>query len=180
METDSGNQLAANLKYLRKKKNLSQQQLAEALSIKRSNIAAYETKNVEPRLSLIHKMSEYFNVSLSHLICEDMSLSTGNQEKKGGAFFYDRSLAAGTNQPALPSLDTLRRFKQQSLDVRKMLEGFKVFYDYKKTIHNPVDTQQRQFHAETENFLIFIEHMLQYNESVIQLMDQYQLEEGEA
>lgn len=177
---DSGNQLAANLRHLRKQKSLSQQQLAEALNVKRSNIAAYETKNVEPRLSLIHKMSEFFNVNLSDLICEDLSrVNPSNAIPAGseGAFFYDRALAE--KRPiAAPGQETIRRFKQQSLDVRKMLEGFKVFYDYKKTIHAKADATHRQFHSEIENFLIFIEHMLQYNESVIQLLDQYRF--GEA
>ena len=66
------NYLSRNLRYLRKRKKLSQQQFADILNIKRSNIAAYETKNVEPRLALINTMAEYFGVSLSDIISADL------------------------------------------------------------------------------------------------------------
>ena len=54
--------LSKNLKFLRKSRQWSQEELARRLGIKRSNIAAYESKNVEPRLSLLLSMAKLFNV----------------------------------------------------------------------------------------------------------------------
>ncbi|MCS5489983.1 XRE family transcriptional regulator [Algoriphagus limi] len=64
--------LNTNLKFLRKKKNLTQQELADRLSISRSKLAGYEL-TITPPLDILVKFSEYFGVSLDILIKEDLS-----------------------------------------------------------------------------------------------------------
>ncbi|TFV94272.1 LexA family transcriptional regulator [Algoriphagus kandeliae] len=64
--------LNTNLKFLRKKKNLTQQELADRLSISRSKLAGYEL-TITPPLETLVKISEYFGVSLDILIKEDLS-----------------------------------------------------------------------------------------------------------
>jgi transcriptional regulator with XRE-family HTH domain len=64
--------LNLNLKFLRKKKNLTQESLAQALGISRSKLAGYEL-TVTPPLDILVKMAEYFNVSLDILIKEDLN-----------------------------------------------------------------------------------------------------------
>ncbi|QHL86222.1 helix-turn-helix domain-containing protein [Nibribacter ruber] len=60
--------LSTNLKYLRKKENLTQVQLAEKLQIKRSLIGAYEEGRAEPKLVTLMKMAQVFNLSVDELI----------------------------------------------------------------------------------------------------------------
>jgi len=57
---------------LRKLNEWSQEELAERLGVKRSSIAAYESKNVEPRLKVIIEMAQVFNVSIVELIEIDL------------------------------------------------------------------------------------------------------------
>lgn len=176
------NQLAKNIRYLRKTHKLSQQKLATALSIKRSNIAAYETKNVEPRLNLINRMADYFNVSLADLICSDLEQQNPKRTDTlpDGTFFYERGRA--TPAPNLGNMETLENFRRESEKIRKMLEGFRIFYQYKKDIvNNNNAAEKRRIHADVENFIIFIEHILQYNESIIHLLDRSMptVEDGE-
>ena len=52
--------ISANLKYLRKKKGLTQQQFADNMEIKRSLIGAYEEDRAEPKYDLLKKIAEYF------------------------------------------------------------------------------------------------------------------------
>lgn len=139
------NNLSRNIRFLRKQLDLSQQQLADTLSIKRSNIAAYETKNVEPRLSLINRMSEFFRVSLTDLIMNDIEAL----RRRGGP---ESELFLGA--------DRALELMQQSDKINKMLEGFKVFYEYKKEVGETTSTN------DIDNFLVFISHMLDYNERI--------------
>ena len=61
-----------NIKFLRKKKALTQESLSEALGISSSKLAGYEL-TITPPLDILVKISEYFGVSLDILIKEDLS-----------------------------------------------------------------------------------------------------------
>lgn len=63
-----------NLKYLRHKKQLSQQAFAEMLGVPRTTYSEYEKGNTEPNLRLLIKMSSLLSVSLDQLINTDVSL----------------------------------------------------------------------------------------------------------
>lgn len=166
LNTIGVNYLSSNLRYLRKRKKLSQQQFADILNIKRSNIAAYETKNVEPRLALINTMAEYFGVSLSDIISVDLKERARVAEFGGNAITDTEH----HQQTGMVNLQDLREFQEQSERIRKMLDGFKVFYQYKKEINEK--TQEDRLNHDVENFLIFIDHMLEYNEQVIQMLNE--------
>jgi len=56
------------LKIIRKLKNLNQQKVAFDLNISRECLSYYENGKREPSLSMLIKMSEYFNVSIDYLI----------------------------------------------------------------------------------------------------------------
>ena len=58
---------AENLKFLRKRRNQSQTNLAADLGITRTSLAGYE-KNVQPPFRTLIKFSEHFNISLDALI----------------------------------------------------------------------------------------------------------------
>jgi transcriptional regulator with XRE-family HTH domain len=60
--------LATNLKYLRKKKGYTQQQLADILGIKRSLVGAYEEYRAEPKYDLLTRMANLFGLSMDELI----------------------------------------------------------------------------------------------------------------
>ena len=56
------------LKMIRKEKNLNQLKVALDLNISREALSHYENGKREPSLSMLNKMSEYFNVSIDYLI----------------------------------------------------------------------------------------------------------------
>ncbi len=64
--------LKSNLKYLRKKKKLSQNDVANLLGISRSTYANYETAQSEPPASQLLKIAEYFQVSTDDLLTKDI------------------------------------------------------------------------------------------------------------
>lgn len=56
------------LKQIRKEKGLNQQKVAMDLNISREALSHYENGKREPSLSMLVKMSDYFNVSIDYLI----------------------------------------------------------------------------------------------------------------
>lgn len=56
------------LRLIRRQRNLNQQKVAMDLHISRESLSYYENGKREPSLSLLIKMSEYFNVSINFLI----------------------------------------------------------------------------------------------------------------
>ncbi len=145
------NYLSSNIKFLRKQRKLSQQQLADDLGVKRSNIAAYETKNVEPRLALIHEMANYFEVTLEDLVIVDLKADyiTGGKSRGGAA-------------TGLPSA-SVDEIAQLSGKIQRMLDGFKVFYEFKKKMN---EGEPESPVGDIDNFLVFINHMLEYNRMI--------------
>lgn len=57
-----------NLKYLRKSRSLTQQELADVLGISRQGYAKYENNLGEPDISTLIKLADYFDVTVDSLI----------------------------------------------------------------------------------------------------------------
>lgn len=65
--------IGINLKYLRKLKNLTQQELADELEIRRSSIGAYEECRATPKYDTLQRISEFFAISIDNLVKEDLT-----------------------------------------------------------------------------------------------------------
>ncbi|EOZ99678.1 hypothetical protein A33Q_0359 [Indibacter alkaliphilus LW1] len=63
--------LHSNIKFLRKKKSLTQETLAQSLGISRSKLAGYEL-NINPSLDTVLSISDYFGVSIDVLLRKDL------------------------------------------------------------------------------------------------------------
>ncbi|MDF1697039.1 MAG: helix-turn-helix domain-containing protein [Saprospiraceae bacterium] len=155
--------LSQNIKHLRRRNQLSQEDLAFALGIKRSNIAAYESKNVEPRLRIILEIAKLFNVSIKTLIetkIEDGiesppfdALQFGNEKKPQKLDIKDN--------------DDIHNFIDKSIKIRKVLEGFKAFYTFKKNTYGSLNAEKEKLTFDIDNFIQLMDHLLAYNETVI-------------
>ena len=65
-----------NLKLLRKRRKVSQEEIAQELGLTRSSYSGYENGVAEPNLQTLMKFSEYYNLSLDKLIKRDLSKVT--------------------------------------------------------------------------------------------------------
>ncbi len=79
--------LKSNIRFLRRKMNLSQEELATMIGLNRGNIASYESGTAEPRIANLVKMSKLFSVPLADLterkICEKyVSMNPGDWKKE--------------------------------------------------------------------------------------------------
>lgn len=66
------NFLASNLKFLRKRKRLSQEQLSSALELTRSTLSAYENETAEPNVQTLLRIANFFKISLDRLIRQNL------------------------------------------------------------------------------------------------------------
>ena len=69
----------SNIKLLRKRKNMTQDELAAALSMKRSTLSGYENEVAEPGLSTLLAFSAFFHIAVDTLLRTDLSGLTENQ-----------------------------------------------------------------------------------------------------
>lgn len=65
--------ISKNIKFLRKRKRLTQEQLAEKIGIKRSLLGAYEEGRADPRLNNLLAVSRIFDVSVDRLISGELT-----------------------------------------------------------------------------------------------------------
>lgn len=65
--------LANNLRHLRKQNQLTQEQLAQKLGVKRAMIGAYEEGRAEPRLLTLQHFCQFFSVRMDQLVLRDLS-----------------------------------------------------------------------------------------------------------
>jgi phage repressor protein C with HTH and peptisase S24 domain len=68
---------AQNIKYLRKSKGLTQDQLADKIGVNRAMIGSYEEGRAIPKLSAMRMLAHYFGVSIDGLLNTDISAQTG-------------------------------------------------------------------------------------------------------
>jgi transcriptional regulator with XRE-family HTH domain len=178
--------LAKNIKFLRSQKKWSQEELATKLDVKRSNIAAYETKNVNPKLEFVVAFSKLFDISISDLIEKDLAEGFREAKENGKESPLDIEPShvrledlgrspASRDQLDIDDRESVRRFVRRSERIRKMLEGFKAFYRLK--MENLRHAESESYHslaADLENFILLMEHLLAHNETVIRSISRRQ------
>lgn len=67
--------ISYNLKSLRKRKGITQQQLADSMEIKRSLIGAYEEDRAEPKYDLLKRFATFFDVSMDEIVNDKINES---------------------------------------------------------------------------------------------------------
>lgn len=72
-----GSMLARNLRYLRNREGLSQDDMAKLLKVSKSNMSKYESGAVELSNQGLINVSEFFNVSVDDLLKKDLSKEGG-------------------------------------------------------------------------------------------------------
>ena len=82
------------LQELRKRKGLTQEELAEALFVSRTAISKWESGRGYPNLDSLKQISRFFAVSIDELICPEEIISAADEEKKASLDKYLSLLCA--------------------------------------------------------------------------------------
>ena len=70
------------LQELRKRRSLTQEELAEALFVSRTAISKWESGRGYPSIDSLKEISRFFSVSIDELICSEEILSVAENERK--------------------------------------------------------------------------------------------------
>lgn len=89
--------LSSNLKYLRKTKKLTQNAFAEALSITRASVGAYEEGRAEPKYSLLKEIASFYELTIDELINENINEKWKPAPKSGGSNLRVLSITVDEN-----------------------------------------------------------------------------------
>ena len=79
-----------NLKYIRKQREWTQEEMANQLQIKRSLVGAYEEERAEPRLEVQEAICALFNISLEEFLFQDLSQKGESSDSGTGMSYLDR------------------------------------------------------------------------------------------
>lgn len=76
--------IGRNIKFLRKQKKLTQQQLADSIEIKRSMLGAYEEERADPRMDTLLRFANFFGVTTDELIGEEIDNAWMKKKEDSG------------------------------------------------------------------------------------------------
>ena len=159
--------LSQNIRFLRRQSGLSQEELADILGVKRSSVAAYERKNVEPRLRVVLEVARYFDINVQDLL-EIRLDGTSTYRTFDRTDLVDAEISPGRLQQS-HSLE-FERFAEQTIKIRKVLEGFRAFYAFKREQMKEVSSENQSLRFDIDNFIQLTDHLLNYNESVLKVI----------
>ena len=75
--------MVKNLKTLRIKSGISQQQLSDVIGVTQQSVNKYENHSVEPDIETLIKMADYFNTTIDYLVGRhDEAVDTITEEEK--------------------------------------------------------------------------------------------------
>lgn len=119
---------ATQLKLLRAKKRVTQQELADYLNVTRPTIAGYETKGKEPDYHTLLRLSSYFHVSTDYLLTGKEfpeSIETDDAMRKKQP--YDRDiLVTRAGHDKLVSMIIEYTHSMEVQDLNRMIEYAKL------------------------------------------------------
>lgn len=153
--------IASNLKYLRKKKKLSQAELARILTFSRSNIAAYEAGNTEPNLKKVVQLSDFLEVGLRDFIMIDLSLPPSQE-----------NIPQVLQQVLKKNSQQLETFVERTTETKEMIAGFKQFFKLRMQSYPIVSAEIQTLANDFGNLIAVAEHLIETNQDILKALDE--------
>ena len=116
------------MKYIRTKEGITQKDLGNTFDLKQSLIASYETGSSTPNLEYLVRFSDYFNVSLNHLLRDNVL--DGTQ-----VIYKDTVKTILINEDQMRFIKLYRELTIE--DQHRIIGIIQVFIDTSKVISSP-------------------------------------------
>lgn len=142
------NNFGKNLKFLRRLSGFTQTQLADVFGIKRNNISSYESGFAEPKLVLLLKIADYFDVEMSQLLEEEMEKSEPDLSAEN-VEIIDKNIALKFD---------MKQYLHITNEGQKILDGFIAFQKMKN-----VDSNGMSDNVELDRLLKILDALLSNN-----------------
>ncbi len=116
--------LPQNIRYLRKRQELSQEELATQVGLNRGNIASYENGTAEPKICNLLKIAHLFGISIADLTQKELI-----REEE-----YDNASSAyqAQSQPLVQEAAVIfDDFVERSEELRRVIESLHTCHQFK-------------------------------------------------
>ena len=172
--------ISSNLKFLRSQKGLSQTAMAEAVGLKRGNIASYEKELAQPSIENLVKIADFFGVDIHQIVNDDLQQLESHKEMSDKVHFSlfedkfsfqglkDRVAALKSNHP---SSEKLQQLNNQNQEIFKMVEGFKAYHKMRMHSAKAIDPLSNKIAADYDNVLEILELVLKSNKDLIAILN---------
>lgn len=151
--------MGKNLRFLRKLRGLSQQQLADAIGIKRNNVSAYESGTAEPRALIFIRLANYLSIHPTILIERDL-----REEMHGREELLLLNCRSAEWDPHV------RNLLARSEDMEKVIEGFREFYKQRRNLRAETGDGIAHFAQDFENLVSILEQLLITNRELLKTL----------
>lgn len=116
--------LAQNIRHLRKRQELSQEELALRVGLNRGNIASYENGTAEPKICNLFKLAQIFSISITDLTQKDLS---NNQSYRAAHEAYEAS-----DRPLFEDTRAIfDNFIERAEELRRVTESLHTCHQFK-------------------------------------------------
>ncbi|HET8859832.1 helix-turn-helix transcriptional regulator [Marivirga sp.] len=171
--------ISDNIKYLRTEKGLSQTAMAEAVGLKRGNIASYEKELAQPSIENLVKIADYFGIDIHQIVNDDLQYSSKRNIQESNPFkifeekFPIKGLKDRVNalKGSQNSDDKVKRLKNQNKDIHKMVDGFRAFHKMRMNSNQNPEDLNKKLSADYENLLDILHTVLKSNTDLIKIID---------
>ena len=148
--------LAHNLRSLRKRLGISQEELANRLDLNRGNIASYENGTAEPKLCNLLRMSNLFGVSIHDLSCRDMSCDRNYQQA------YSSYLRLNSEEAI-----ALNDFEHQCQELNEVFSGVVRCYTFLGSKSSKIDPEIKMMDAQFHQVKKICEDLFQHHRELL-------------
>lgn len=153
MEVLNGNSVSflhQNIRLLRKRLELSQEELAAKIGLNRGNIASYENGTAEPKICNLLKMAHLFSVSLSDFMQKDLS-----REEE----YEDAIATAHSEQEEI--MDTLLQFSKKMEELHHVIESLYTCHQFKVKTNGDLSKDAQVIMAHFDQMHEAAQHLLE-------------------
>lgn len=148
------------LRTLRQEKKLTQSELAQEMNVAKTTIAAYEQGKNEPSMSMLIKISDFFNVSIDYLLGNSDGRIISDQE------LYDR---LGLTDEAICSLEHLSNLSKENKHNKKLLENVNALlsdFESLNAISNYLNSSMEEY-----QYAVIKSYVSQFGEDLLEKPD---------
>jgi transcriptional regulator with XRE-family HTH domain len=150
--------LSENLRILRKRMSLSQEELADKIGLNRGNIASYENGTAEPRICNLVKFAHLFNISVFDLTHSNLK----------DDFSYQRALLLNnSHKNGTIERQEMEKFVKAADDFNNAVKGLNCLYRIKSGNSENNDGEAQILKDHFDQLYGLTQHILQsYNELI--------------
>jgi len=166
------NNLSQNIRFLRKKQGLSQEEFAQKVGLNRGNIASYEKGIAEPKMENLLSIAKFFNISVLRLAEEPIFelKNTGVLVEKS-EIILDEILNTVENDEQM--LNQVQQFDNSVNEIANIINGFNNYHHYKMRNLKDISPELNKMAVDFEELYDISKKLIEQHKHLIYNIKEY-------